>query len=1017
MIKHFESLLGINIRDHIEEIEIATPVTFARYTGAINGAIYGYDLTPFDSTFPRSACIDADVNINGLRFCGGNSFRGHGYSTTYLSGNIMAMKTFGEMLKDPDLIAERQLRIKLAEDKMLADQKARALKQKALTEKQVNENEKQRLLLLKNGEESRLKAAADNAKLLADAEKEKLLAKENAKNILAKISEQKNAGKQLSKVEAQLELENRRRIKFIEKQTRLLQRAIAAGKIDHAEAKRILLSHVTPEEKNLISETALVPKKAFDKQKAHAAAADLSAHQVSKAEKKSQKQQRKIEKQLANIERLKARRQQIEEATLLAQQPSEESTALVVKKKSGAVEAKVELTEQQKNKAEHIRLKQQKKLAKQNAKEEKKRLKAEQKQALRAESLSPEQAVLLAERQKVRAEKLQIKKERALAKQASKEAKLKIVQARQQANLEKLISRQIEIENAITNSQKVDINTSAVKVALEQANAQKIAAPAKQLEISKDYSKDELRAEKLRIKQEHKLNKQKAKEERKQQKLEKKEAKLAAKELARQRGDVIYVQNDNVVIEPKSAKSKTGTATAPDMIEISKDEIREELRRIKAERKLAKQLAKQEKHQIKMEIREARLAEKEAINSGVQAAAGISITKSAQAAKADQPVASKSFFGKHIKHEDENMVPVAPQKGKQVEIEMIDTAKGQIEADDRILLKQEMRAEKQRLKQERKAAKKAAKQERIAAREQALQEKTLLREQSIQEKTLLREQSQRSKEMAVETVAVADFKRTKPIGYSGMDQQIMETNEPKKMEQSLVAKKNVGNEIAPLANSLFKFNKIKRFGQDKSIYEFSDMIEYKIDKYLRKTYVRHTKLLNLEQIEAKKIASVEMLRDSLITNKRLLKLAILAENEKQKIEEEQARAIEAEKNKARIAASKPQKVAKKQKADKPVKKVKQLAKKVDKTIAEPKVQVTPKNKESKQPKVKAAHSFFHKEKVNVIKYSYEHAKIVENKVKSLKDKKDKNQKITKVKNIKHPTPLPEPVAKKKVNRR
>lgn len=93
-IKDFEQKMNINIIDHIEEIEIATPITFARYTGSINGAIYGYATTPEDSTLTRGSYIDKDVNIKGLRFCGGNSFRSHGYSTTYISGNTIANKTF-----------------------------------------------------------------------------------------------------------------------------------------------------------------------------------------------------------------------------------------------------------------------------------------------------------------------------------------------------------------------------------------------------------------------------------------------------------------------------------------------------------------------------------------------------------------------------------------------------------------------------------------------------------------------------------------------------------------------------------------------------------------------------------------------------------------------------------------------------------------------------------------------------------------------------------------------------------
>lgn len=99
-ITDFENKMGITLKPYIEEIEVATPMTFARYTGSINGAIYGYAATVQDSTLVRGSYLDKDVNINGLRFCGGNSFRAHGYSTTYISGNVIANKTFLDFKKE-----------------------------------------------------------------------------------------------------------------------------------------------------------------------------------------------------------------------------------------------------------------------------------------------------------------------------------------------------------------------------------------------------------------------------------------------------------------------------------------------------------------------------------------------------------------------------------------------------------------------------------------------------------------------------------------------------------------------------------------------------------------------------------------------------------------------------------------------------------------------------------------------------------------------------------------------------
>lgn len=96
-ISDFEEKMNIDIMSHIEEIEVATPVTFARYTGSKNGSIYGYKCFPWDSPYVRSRNMDNFFTIKGLRFCGGNSFVSHGYSITYISGNISGNKTFGDI--------------------------------------------------------------------------------------------------------------------------------------------------------------------------------------------------------------------------------------------------------------------------------------------------------------------------------------------------------------------------------------------------------------------------------------------------------------------------------------------------------------------------------------------------------------------------------------------------------------------------------------------------------------------------------------------------------------------------------------------------------------------------------------------------------------------------------------------------------------------------------------------------------------------------------------------------------
>ena len=97
LIDQFERATGTRIRDHIEEIEIATPQTFARYTGAHDGIVYGYEPEPWDSIVPRALAADSETYFDNLQFCGGFSFRCHGYGSSILSGKAAVEKVLGKM--------------------------------------------------------------------------------------------------------------------------------------------------------------------------------------------------------------------------------------------------------------------------------------------------------------------------------------------------------------------------------------------------------------------------------------------------------------------------------------------------------------------------------------------------------------------------------------------------------------------------------------------------------------------------------------------------------------------------------------------------------------------------------------------------------------------------------------------------------------------------------------------------------------------------------------------------------
>ncbi len=91
-IEDAEKVLGISITPHIEEISVATPVTFAHYLGTPEGTIYGYKLSGWDGLMARIAAEKTDYAIPGLSFCGGHYIRGDGYSCAYAMGDTIGKR-------------------------------------------------------------------------------------------------------------------------------------------------------------------------------------------------------------------------------------------------------------------------------------------------------------------------------------------------------------------------------------------------------------------------------------------------------------------------------------------------------------------------------------------------------------------------------------------------------------------------------------------------------------------------------------------------------------------------------------------------------------------------------------------------------------------------------------------------------------------------------------------------------------------------------------------------------------
>lgn len=91
-IEDYEKLSGISIIPHIEEISVATPVTFARYLGTPEGTIYGYKLSNWDNLLSRISNEKNEYTIPRLSFCGGHAFRGDGYSSAYVTGDTVGKR-------------------------------------------------------------------------------------------------------------------------------------------------------------------------------------------------------------------------------------------------------------------------------------------------------------------------------------------------------------------------------------------------------------------------------------------------------------------------------------------------------------------------------------------------------------------------------------------------------------------------------------------------------------------------------------------------------------------------------------------------------------------------------------------------------------------------------------------------------------------------------------------------------------------------------------------------------------
>lgn len=89
MIENFEKATGVNLKDNIEEIEIAAPPTFSRFTDTPDGTIYGYLGKKGDGVVARRM-EKTESTVEGLHFVGGFGNMLLGYSSSLSSGRSVA---------------------------------------------------------------------------------------------------------------------------------------------------------------------------------------------------------------------------------------------------------------------------------------------------------------------------------------------------------------------------------------------------------------------------------------------------------------------------------------------------------------------------------------------------------------------------------------------------------------------------------------------------------------------------------------------------------------------------------------------------------------------------------------------------------------------------------------------------------------------------------------------------------------------------------------------------------------
>ena len=91
--------LGVDLKKHILEMSVETPITISRYTGAYLGSIYGYRHKMNNSVIARQQVDGKEEYIKNLFFVGAHQMNGDGMAPSINNGKKVALDVLKRLKK------------------------------------------------------------------------------------------------------------------------------------------------------------------------------------------------------------------------------------------------------------------------------------------------------------------------------------------------------------------------------------------------------------------------------------------------------------------------------------------------------------------------------------------------------------------------------------------------------------------------------------------------------------------------------------------------------------------------------------------------------------------------------------------------------------------------------------------------------------------------------------------------------------------------------------------------------